>query len=122
MSIFSKTVRRADAGSAKTVNLKLTRINFWSAIRMGFVVTIALGIGTILAFLILWVVLSAVGVTNALSSQVGIQLNLASVLSAGLTLAVFNIVLGTLLAGVYAAIFNLVARITGGLSVGFTNN
>jgi len=122
MSIFSKTVRRADAGSAKTVNLKLTRINFWSAIRMGFVVTIALGIGTILAFLILWVVLSAVGVTNALSSQVGIQLNLASVLSAGLTLAVFNIVLGTLLAGIYAAIFNLVARITGGLSVGFTNN
>ncbi len=122
MSIFSKTVRRADAGSAKTVNLKLTRINFWSAIRMGFVVTIALGIGTLLAFLILWVVLSAVGVTNALSSQVGIQLNLASVLSAGLTLAVFNIVLGTLLAGVYAAIFNLVARITGGLSVGFTNN
>jgi len=122
MSIFSKTVRRGDAGSAKTVNLKLTRINFWSAIRMGFVVTIALGIGTILAFLILWVVLSAVGVTNALSSQVGIQLNLASVLSAGLTLAVFNIVLGTLLAGVYAAIFNLVARITGGLSVGFTNN
>jgi hypothetical protein len=89
---------------------------------MGFVVTIALGIGTLLAFLILWVVLSAVGVTNALSSQVGIQLNLASVLSAGLTLAVFNIVLGTLLAGVYAAIFNLVARITGGLSVGFTNN
>ena len=122
MSIFSKTVRRADAGSTKTVNLKLTRINFWSAIRMGFVVTIALGIGTLLAFLILWVVLSAVGVTNALSSQVGIQLNLASVLSAGLTLAVFNIVLGTLLAGVYAAIFNLVARITGGLSVGFTNN
>jgi hypothetical protein len=122
MSIFSKTVRRADAGSAKTVNLKLTRINFWSAIRMGFVVTIALGIGTLLAFLILWVVLSAVGVTNALSSQVGIQLNLASVLSAGLTLAVFNIVLGTLLAGVYAAIFNLVARITGGLSVGFTNS
>ena len=122
MSIFSKTVRRADAGSAKTVNLKLTRINFWSAIRMGFVVTIALGIGTLLAFLILWVVLSAVGVTNALSSQVGIQLNLASVLSAGLTLAVFNILLGTLLAGVYAAIFNLVARITGGLSVGFTNN
>ena len=122
MSIFSKTVRRADAGNAKTVNLKLTRINFWSAIRMGFVLTIALGIGTLLAFLILWTVLSAVGVTNALSSQVGIQLNLASVLSAGLTLAVFNIVLGTLLAGVYAAIFNLVARITGGLSVGFTNN
>jgi hypothetical protein len=39
-----------------------------------------------------------------------------------LSMALFTIVVGTILAGVWAAIFNIVARITGGVSVGFTNN
>jgi hypothetical protein len=32
------------------------------------------------------------------------------------------ILVGTILAGIWAAIFNIVARIIGGVSVGFTNN
>jgi hypothetical protein len=31
-------------------------------------------------------------------------------------------VVGTILAGVWALIYNVVAKFTGGLSVGFTNN
>jgi hypothetical protein len=44
------------------------------------------------------------------------------VLSVSLSIAVFLIVVGTVLAGVWAAMFNIIARITGGVSVGFTNN
>jgi hypothetical protein len=43
-------------------------------------------------------------------------------LSFATTLAFFNIVLGTLLTGVCALIFNVIGRITGGISIGFTNN
>jgi hypothetical protein len=43
-------------------------------------------------------------------------------MSFAVALSVFNIVAGTLLSGVVAAIFNVIAKITGGVSVGFTNN
>jgi hypothetical protein len=33
-----------------------------------------------------------------------------------------NIILGTALAGLYAMIFNVIGKITGGIAVGFTNN
>jgi hypothetical protein len=37
------------------------------------------------------------------------------------TLAVVDVVLGTVLAGISSLIFNVIARITGGVRVGFTN-
>ena len=46
----------------------------------------------------------------------------AKVVGFGVGLSVFNMVLGTLLAGIWALVYNVIARFTGGLSVGFTNN
>ena len=43
-------------------------------------------------------------------------------MSFAVALSAFNIVVGTLLAGVIALIFNLISRIVGGIGVGFTNN
>jgi hypothetical protein len=38
------------------------------------------------------------------------------------TLAIVNVILGTALAGLYAMIFNVIGKITGGIAVRFTNN
>ena len=88
---------------------------------------------TIVGFTLLWAVVSQTGLFGSLNSlvnsviggsgaDIGAQLSLPRVLSFATTLAFFNIVLGTLLTGVCAIIFNVIGRITGGISVGFTNN
>jgi hypothetical protein len=117
----------------KQVQLKLVHINFWSAVRVALLVTIAMGIATLVGFTLLWAVVSQTGLFGSLNSlvnsviggsgaDIGAQLSLPRVLSFATTLAFFNIVLGTLLTGVCALIFNVIGRITGGISVGFTNN
>ncbi|MEY4639296.1 MAG: hypothetical protein RLY13_294, partial [Actinomycetota bacterium] len=49
-------------------------------------------------------------------------LSLPRVMSFAFTVAFFNIVLGTALTGISALIFNVIGRLTGGISIGFTNN
>ncbi|NDE88950.1 MAG: hypothetical protein EB055_03110 [Micrococcales bacterium] len=122
MSIFSRSVRRSETTAVKPVNLKLVKINFWSVVRFAFVLTVALGIGLVIAMTIIFMIMNLTGFSNLLKSFVGQEVSLPAVLSLALSISLFNILVGTTLAGVYAAIFNIVARITGGVSVGFTNN
>ena len=121
MSVFSRTVRRSES-NVKPVNLKLVKISFWSAVRFGFVVTIGLAIGLVVTMTLVFLVLSTIGATALLKEFVGVEVTLPAVLSISLSIALFTILVGTILSGVWAAIFNIVARITGGISVGFTNN
>ena len=101
---------------------------------MGLLITLALGIATIVGFIFLWLVVSFTGLGDSLNTLLatvgltnageGVQetLTFARVFSAALLISVFNMIIGTILAGVWALIFNVIARFTGGLSVGFTNN
>ena len=121
MSIFSRTVRRSES-NVKPVNLKLVKINFWSAVKFGFVVTIAIAIGLVIALTAVYFILSLAGVNAILKDSFGQEVTLPAVLSVSLIMGLFIILVGTILSGVWALIFNIVARITGGISVGFTNN
>ena len=67
-------------------------------------------------------ILAVVGGSGGTGSDVASQLSLPRVMSFSVALSAFNIVTGTLLAGVIALIFNLIAKIVGGVGVGFTNN
>ena len=121
MSIFSRKASRSDS-AAKHVNLKLVKINFWSAVRFAFVLSVALGIGLVIAITLAFLIMNAAGFGNLLKTYLDMEITLPAVLSIALGIAVFMILVGTILAGVWAAIFNIVARIIGGVSVGFTNN
>jgi len=121
MSNFSKTVRRSETG-VKPVNLKLVKINFWSAVRFGFVVTIASAIGLVISLTLVYFILSLAGVNAILKDFIGQEVTLPAVLAVSLSMGLFIVLVGTILSGVWALIFNIVARITGGVSVGFTNN
>lgn len=122
MSVFSRKVSRSDSTSAKPVNLKLVKINFWSTVRFAFVLSVALGIGLVIAITVLFQILNVAGAGNLLKTYLNMEITLPAVLSVALGIAVFMILLGTILAGIWAVIFNIVARIIGGVSVGFTNN
>ena len=122
MSIFSRQVKRSENAAVKPVNLKLVKVNFWSVVRFAFILTVATGIGLVIALTLVFLVLNATGFSALLKSFVTVDVTLPIVLSISLSIATFIILVGTILAGVWAAIFNIVARITGGVSVGFTNN
>jgi hypothetical protein len=133
MSFVSKVASTAKSNRSKTaaskqVKLKLVHIDFWSAIKVGFTVTVGLGVATIAGFIFLFLVLSASGLFNSLNGLLtsvfgaGIDLSLPRVISFAVGLAIFNCLVGTILSGVGALVFNLIGRITGGLSIGFTNN
>ena len=118
----------------KQVRLKLRGIDVWSAVKVGFLISIASSIGIVVGAWLLWSVLANSGAFSSigglLSSVLGEQngFNLESefsfgnVMSTAGTLAFLNIVLGTALAAVWAAIFNLVAKMVDGVSLTFTNN
>jgi len=134
MSSIIEKVKRSRPAAGKQVKLSLVHIDFWSAIKVGFVIQIVLAIANIVGFAILWVAVSTTGLFSSLNavlsavagsgggtSGVESTLSLPRVLSFAVTLSAFNIVVGTLLAGIVAVIFNLIAKIVGGIGVGFTN-
>ncbi len=132
MSNFIKAAKR-NVAPVKQVKLKLVHIDFWSAVRNGFFVTLAMGIATMAGFFVIWLILSTTGLFGSLNSllntasgdatqvDVAQTLSLPRVLSFGGTLAIVNIVGGTILSGLGAVIFNIIARLSGGIRVGFTN-
>ena len=139
MSNIASKLKAKIPAPTKQVKLKLVHIDFWSAVKAGLLVTIATGIAMIVGFFLIWLVVSSTGLFGSLSTlingiigggsgttaegvNVAEQLSLPRVMSFAITTALFNIVIGTLLTGVSALIYNVIARLTGGISVGFTNN
>ena len=121
------------APAVKQVQLKLVKIEVWSAMKAGFFVTFAAGIATIVGFVALWLAVGQSGLFASLNTllsglfgdggvDIEQELSLPRVMSFASTLAIVNIILGTALAGIYAMIFNVIGKITGGIAVGFTNN
>ena len=136
MSLFARAKRNIPP--VKQVKLKLVHIDFWSAVKTGLLVTTATVIATIVAFFLIWLLVSQTGLFGSLStlvnsviggggaSQQGVDvaqtLSLPRVMSFAFTVSLFNLVLGTALVGISALIFNVIGRLTGGISIGFTNN
>ncbi len=137
MSLFARAKRNIPP--VKQVKLKLVHIDFWSAVKTGLLVTTATGIATIVAFFLIWLLVSQTGLFGSLSTLVnsvigggagateqGVDvaqtLSLPRVMSFAFTVSLFNLVLGTTLVGISALIFNVIGRLTGGISIGFTNN
>ena len=121
------------APAQKQVQLKLVKIDVWSAVKAGFFITVAAGIATVVGFFALWLIVGQIGLFASLNSllagvfgdggvDIEQELSLPRVMSFASTLAIVNIILGTALAGLYAMIFNVIGKITGGIAVSFTNN
>ena len=125
MSRFTRK-RSTSTTPTKQVKLKLVQVEFWSAVRMGFWVNLGLAIAIIVGFIAFWFVLSS-SAGNSLLSQVGVGdggslISLPQMISYGVIVGIINIVAGTVLWGVLALVYNAIAKLTGGLAVGFTNN
>ena len=130
---LTKRLRTNVNPDAKRVQLRLVNIEVWSAARAGFFVTVALGVATIVGFFAMWLVVGQLGLFASLNTllagafgeggiDVEQQLSLPRVMSFAFGVSVFNVIVGTALAALYAMIFNVIGKITGGIAVSFTNN
>jgi hypothetical protein len=133
-SVAEKLQRKSQkAVATKQVRLKLVYIDFWSAIKLSFLLSAAAGVVLIVVSFLVWVILNSTGIFTQLDSVLGDvtgdetfnilnSFSLVQVLGFAVVVALLNTVVGTALGAVAALLYNFTVRITGGLLVGFTNN
>ena len=133
-SVAEKLQRKSQrAAATKQVRLKLVYVDFWSAVKLSFLITVVLGIILVVATLLVWIVLDVTHIFGTLdgllrdilndsSFSVTSTLSLPTVGLFAFIVAILNVIVGTALGAVTALLYNFSVRITGGLLVGFTNN
>ncbi|NQX29130.1 DUF3566 domain-containing protein [Microbacteriaceae bacterium VKM Ac-2854] len=124
--------KSAKSPAAKQVRLKLVYVDFWSAVKLSFLVGLTLAIITIVVVYLVYTVLAQTGVftqVNGLMQDIAgaeaFDLNsiiaLPQVMGFAVVVAVLNTIVTTALGAIVALLYNLSVKITGGLLVGFTN-
>jgi hypothetical protein len=116
----------------RKARLRVARVDPWSVMKVSFVLSIALGIVTLVGTAVVWAVLNALGVFDSLNKTVGdltssgsgsSTFSLSSVLSFThvegymLIVALVDVVLVTALATLGAYLYNLSSGFVGGLEV-----
>ncbi|GGR44731.1 hypothetical protein J2S40_004064 [Nocardioides luteus] len=127
--------RAAAGGSSRRARLLLSRIDPWSVMKMAFLLSIALSVVLIVAVFVIWSVLGAAGVWDAINQAVqdvvgdssagwNVQdyLGLARVMGFTMVVSVVNIVLMTAVATLAAFLYNMAAALLGGVEVELTEN
>jgi len=133
-SVAERLQKKAKRPSGtKQVRLKLVYIDFWSVVKLAVLISVAIGIITVVATFLIWAILNQTGIFDDLDallrdilgdSSFSIQdtFNVGQIMLFAIVVAILNVVVGTVLGAIVAVLYNLSVRITGGLLVGFTNN
>ncbi|MFI2641596.1 DUF3566 domain-containing protein [Streptomyces sp. NPDC018610] len=130
------TVRRPRTGARTTprtrkARLRVAKADPWSVMKVSFLLSIALGICTVVAAAVLWMVMNAMGVFSTVGGTISeatgsnesngfdLQsfLSLPHVLMFSTIIAVIDVVLATALATLGAFIYNLSAGFVGGVEL-----
>ncbi|MEE4541033.1 DUF3566 domain-containing protein [Streptomyces sp. V4-01] len=116
----------------RKARLRVSKADPWSVMKVSFLLSIALGICTIIAVAVLWMVLDTIGVfstvgstisdaTNSENGKGGFDLvsflSLSRVMMFTTVIAVIDVVLATALATLGAFIYNLSAGFVGGVEL-----
>ncbi|MFD8301792.1 DUF3566 domain-containing protein [Streptomyces sp. NPDC059690] len=129
-------MRRPRTGARTTPRIRKARLRVakadpWSVMKMSFLLSIALGICTVVASAVLWMVMDAMGVFSSVGGTISeatgsnesngfdLQsfLSLPHVLMFASIIAVIDVVLATALATLGAFIYNLSAGFVGGIEL-----
>jgi hypothetical protein len=132
----SGAVRRPRTGARTTprtrkARLRVAKADPWSVMKVSFLLSIALGICTVVASAVLWMVMDAMGVFSTVGGTISeatgsnesngfdLQsfLSLPHVLTFSGIIAVIDVVLATALATLGAFIYNLSAGFVGGIEL-----
>jgi hypothetical protein len=125
----------AAAARARRVKLTVSRIDPWSAMKMSFLISVALGIAGVVMVAVLWMILSGMGVFSEVNRLVGTIISDSSnpfdimdflgfgrVLSLSIVLGVIDVILMTALATLGAFLYNICSALVGGLQLTLTDD
>lgn len=128
-------VKPAPKAKARRARLLVSKVEPWSVLKMAFLLSVALGIITVVAAIVLWSVLDVIGLfdkVNALMTDIqgseggGFDLkkyaSLGQVASFATVIAVVNVVLLTVLSMLSAVLYNISATLVGGIGVTLTDD
>ena len=135
-SVAEKLAKKsARSANTKQVRLRLVYVDFWSSLKLSFLLALALAIVMIVVAFLVHTVLTTTDVFDTVDSLMnqlagpdaeGISLkemlSLQTVMGFTVVVAVLNTVVVTVLGAVIALLYNLSVKITGGLLLGFSNN
>jgi len=117
------------APGPRTVRLTVARIDPWSALKLSFLLSVALGIALVVATIVLWQVLNGMGLFDTLESTLrdvgGVQsqfnlddyVGLSRVISFATLVAVFNVITIMALTTLGAVLYNIAGSLVGGLHI-----
>jgi len=128
-------VKPAPKAKVRRAKLMISKIDPWSVLKMSFLLSVALGIVTVVAALVLWTVLDLTGIFNQVNKLVGDVAgsesggfdlrkvaSLGQVVSFSTIIAVVNVVLLTAISTLSAVLYNLAATLVGGVGVTLTDD
>ncbi|MHA3685441.1 DUF3566 domain-containing protein [Leucobacter sp. HY1910] len=127
--LAKKTRKKAPS---KQVRLKLVYVDFWSAVKFSFLVSICMAIVSVVSVILIYTVLmqtnvlenvdqvfmDIVGEDNSLMKLIGFS----QVAGFAVVVGILNTIVGTALGAIASLIYNLLVRVLGGFQLGFTSN
>jgi hypothetical protein len=132
---------RADAPAARPANgprrvrLTVARIDPWSAMKLSFLLSVAIGIALVVMTAVLWIILDGMGVFSDVDRTIGEvlgsetsafnlmdYLGFGRVLSLATVIAVIDVFLLTALATLGAFLYNVCSSLGGGVHLTLTDD
>ncbi|KZM77160.1 hypothetical protein A0J59_04110 [Cellulosimicrobium sp. I38E] len=121
-------------GGPRRVRLAVSRIDPWSAMKLGFLLAVAIGIMTVVATAVVWYVLDGMMVfakiedlfTQIVGTETDVDIQqyvaFGRVISIATLLGVVNVVIITALSTIMAFLYNIVAALVGGVHLTLTDD
>jgi hypothetical protein len=120
----------------RKVRLTLAKVDPWSVMKIGFLLSVAIGISLVVLVAVLWMILDTMGVFSdvdrtvgtVLGSSSGTQFNLMDyigfgrVISLATVIAVVDVFLLTALATLSAFLYNVCSQLVGGVQMTLTDD
>lgn len=128
--LASKTRKRAPQ---KQVRLKLVFVDFWSAVKFSFLISLCLAVVNAVATILVYAVLNQTGALAKIDQIFmdvagGDETSLMSfmgypqVIGFAITVSILGLIVGTVMGAIAAVIYNLLVRVFGGFQLGFTGS
>ena len=121
--------------AARRVRLTVSRVDPWSAMKISFLLSVALGIAGVVMVFVLWTILAGMGVFDQINGIVGqvVQdgqqrfdimdfIGLGRVLSLSIVIAVIDVILITAIATLGAFLYNVSSALVGGVQLTLTDD
>ena len=119
----------------RRVRLTVSRVDPWSAMKISFLLSVALGIAGVVMVFVLWTILAGMGVFDQINGIVGqvVQdgdqrfdimdfVGLGRVVSLSIVIAVIDVILVTAIATLAAFLYNVSSALVGGVQLTLTDD